>query len=99
LEDEHTRDDEVREMATDTMATSTTELNYSTISIFARSLLSCFVKNAPRFASLRSVQQRERAEQPDEADQRRHCREAGERALMKTSMRASEQQAKRASRN
>ena len=30
------------------MATSTTELTYSTI--FALSLLSCFVKNAPRFA-------------------------------------------------
>ena len=40
------------------MATSSTELTNSTISIFARSLcaVSCFVKNAPRFASLRSAQ-------------------------------------------
>jgi len=55
LEDENTRD-EVLEIATDTMATSTTKLTHRNHFGSHYSLLSCFVKNAPRFASLRSAQ-------------------------------------------
>jgi len=64
-EDEHTRD-ESREMGTDIMATSTTELtifhsirlaHFTSLHFTSlHSFCSCFIKNAPRFASLRSVQ-------------------------------------------
>jgi len=50
-EDENTRD-ESREMATDIMATSTTELTLFHSIRFKRSFCSCFNKNAPGFGSV-----------------------------------------------
>jgi len=57
LEDENTRD-EVREMATDILATTTTKLT-NPIRL-ARLVCSCFIKNAHKLASLG-------ADRPDKA--------------------------------